>query len=126
GRAKARRSKTATRPAAVATSLSVLDKSQAYSLAPRIFGCISYRLSRDPLHPAELPHVCSLLWNPIYFLGNSPRTPSLPGGAAEIFAVEEHAEQRRIRRQHHSRALAREGPRRLHGTQECVEFWRTA
>src|SRR4051812_14060925 len=46
--------------------------------------------------------------------------------AVEIVAVQEHAEQRGIRRQHHGRALPREVPRRLHGTQERVEFGRPA
>src|SRR6476646_383600 len=46
--------------------------------------------------------------------------------AVEIVAIQERAEQRGIRRQHHGRALRREVPRRLHGTQERVEFGRPA
>src|SRR4030088_1655776 len=56
-----------------------------------------------------------------------PADAIAPGSAAvEIVAVQEYAEQRGIRRQHHGRALPREAPRRLHGTQERVEFGRPA
>src|SRR5215208_18178 len=46
--------------------------------------------------------------------------------ALEIVAVQERAEQRRIRRQRHGRAFSREVSRRLHGTQERVEVGRPA
>src|SRR3954452_23047276 len=86
------------------------------------FGCISYALSRDPLHPVGLSHVWSPPLEPHLLSRQLPADAIAPGSAAvEIFAVEEHAEQRGIRRQDRGRALAREGPRRLHRTQERVE-----
>src|ERR1700674_5746133 len=90
------------------------------------FGCISCALSLDPSSCPAISCLVPLPESPVL----SPHPPAdaiAPGSAAvEIFAVEEYAEQRGIRRQHHGRALAREGPRRLHGTQEREEFGRTA
>src|SRR6478672_7165023 len=89
--------------------------------------CISCAHSPDPSHPVRLTHGLFPPLDPHLLSRQIPADAIAPGSAAvEIFAVEEHAEQRGIRRQHHGRALAREGPRRLHGTQEHVEFWRTA
>src|SRR6266576_3695558 len=87
------------------------------------FGCISYALAI----PASCPAISYLAPPPHLLSRQLPAELVAPGSTAvEIFAVEKHAEQRGIRRQHDGRALACEGPRRLHRTQERVEFGRTA
>src|SRR6202521_3877654 len=89
------------------------------------FGCISCALSLDPSSCPAISCLVPLPESPL-LSRHLPADAIAPRSAAvEIAAVQEHAEQRGIRRQHHGRALAREGPRRLHGTQERVEFGRT-
>src|SRR6195256_4489069 len=86
------------------------------------FGCILCALSLDP---SSCPAISCLVppLEPHLLSRQLPADAIAPGSAAvEIVAVQEHAEQRGIRRQHHGRALPRQVPRRLHGTQERVEF----
>src|SRR5206468_4368489 len=83
--------------------------------------------SLDPLHPVRLSHGLFPPLEPHLLPRQIPADAIAPRSTAvEIVAVQEHAEQWGIRRQHHGRAFSREVTRRLHGTQERVEFGRPA